>query len=70
MSEDQKELTVDDLTDEERQPCEVWTRVMGYHRPISSFNIGKKAEYQERKSFTLKGQSKWIIILKKLLLKN
>ena len=21
------------LTDEERQPCEVWTRVMGYHRP-------------------------------------
>ena len=22
------------LTDEERQPCEVWTRVMGYHRPI------------------------------------
>ena len=21
------------LTDAERQPCEVWTRVMGYHRP-------------------------------------
>ena len=30
------------LTEEERQPCEVWTRVMGYHRPVSSFNIGKK----------------------------
>ncbi len=31
--------------------CEVWTRVMGYHRPVSSFNIGKKGEHQERKMF-------------------
>ena len=30
------------LTAEERQPCEIWTRVMGYHRPVSSFNRGKK----------------------------
>ena len=28
------------LKDSERQPCEVWTRVMGYHRPVQSFNIG------------------------------
>jgi len=27
------------LSDDERQPCEVWTRVMGYHRPVSSFNL-------------------------------
>lgn len=39
------------LTDNERQPCEVWTRVMGYHRPVSSFNIGKKGEHKERKFF-------------------
>jgi hypothetical protein len=39
------------LTDEERQPCEVWTRVMGYHRPVASFNIGKKGEHYERKYF-------------------
>lgn len=39
------------LRDEERQPCEVWTRVMGYHRPVSSFNIGKKGEHKERKFF-------------------
>lgn len=26
----------------DRQRCEVWTRVMGYHRPVSSFNkIGR-----------------------------
>ena len=39
------------ITDEERQVCEVWTRVMGYHRPVSSFNIGKKGEHYERKHF-------------------
>lgn len=39
------------LQDEERQVCEVWTRVMGYHRPVSSFNRGKKSEHQERLHF-------------------
>jgi anaerobic ribonucleoside-triphosphate reductase len=39
------------LMDEERQPCEVWTRVMGYHRPVASFNIGKKGEHYERQFF-------------------
>ena len=40
------------LKDEERQKCEIWTRVMGYHRPMSSFNKGKKSEFYERKCFT------------------
>lgn len=31
--------------------CEVWTRVMGYHRPVASFNIGKKGEHAERTHF-------------------
>ena len=39
------------LADEERQPCEVWTRVMGYHRPVASFNVGKKGEHAERRFF-------------------
>ncbi len=39
------------LSDAERQPCEIWTRVMGYHRPMSSFNIGKKGEFHERVYF-------------------
>jgi anaerobic ribonucleoside-triphosphate reductase len=39
------------LEPSERQPCEVWTRVMGYHRPVSSFNIGKQGEHKERKPF-------------------
>lgn len=48
-----KDLVVDGvtLTEEERQPCEVWTRVMGYHRPISSFNTGKQGEFHDRVEF-------------------
>lgn len=50
----EKELIdgISNLDDSERQPCEVWTRVMGYHRPKDSFNKGKKAEFEERKNFT------------------
>jgi len=39
------------LSNDERQPCEIWTRVMGYHRPVSSFNKGKKSEFAERTAF-------------------
>ena len=40
-----------ELKDDERQPCEIWTRVMGYFRPFSEFNCGKKAEFMSRKCF-------------------
>lgn len=40
------------LDDSERQVCEIWTRVMGYHRPVSEFNRGKKSEFYSRKCFT------------------
>lgn len=39
------------LPQEKRTPCEVWTRVMGYHRPVHNFNVGKQAEFKERKCF-------------------
>jgi anaerobic ribonucleoside-triphosphate reductase len=38
--------------DNDRTVCEVWTRVMGYYRPISAFNKGKQSEYYERKCFS------------------
>lgn len=41
-----------DLKAEERTRCEVWTRVMGYHRPVSAFNPGKRSEHQERLYFS------------------
>ena len=45
------------IQDEERQECEIWTRVMGYYRPVSEFNIGKKSEHYERTFFTEKKAS-------------
>jgi hypothetical protein len=35
-----------------RTRCEVWTRVMGYHRPVSAFNAGKRAEHAQRRLFS------------------
>ena len=36
---------------EERKKCIVYTRVIGYHRTVESFKIGKKGEHQQRKEF-------------------
>lgn len=30
---------------------EVWSRIMGYFRPVSQWNHGKKSEYKERKEY-------------------
>ena len=48
---DSKVLDKVTLDNSERQPCEVWSRVMGYHRPVSEFNKGKKEEYYDRVCF-------------------
>lgn len=39
---------------EKRSKCLVYTRVMGYHRPVESFNIGKKGEHRQRSHFVEK----------------
>lgn len=45
------DMDVSDLPKEKRTKCEVWTRVMGYHRPVSEFNPGKQSEHRERVHF-------------------
>ncbi len=37
-----------------KQPCEVYTRVVGYLRPVTQFNVGKQQEFKERKTFKIK----------------
>lgn len=34
--------------------CEVWSRVVGYLRPVSGWNEGKQEEYKMRTSFKVK----------------
>lgn len=41
----------------ERQPCEVYSRVVGYIRPIDTWNEGKQQEFEDRKVFNPKEQS-------------
>jgi len=31
--------------------CTVWSRIVGYFRPVQNWNIGKKAEYEDRVEF-------------------
>jgi len=32
--------------------CEVFSRVVGYHRPITNWNKGKKEEFKDRQAFS------------------
>jgi len=36
------------------QPCEVYSRVVGFYRPVQQYNVGKQQEYRERKTFKVK----------------
>ena len=44
------EVTFKDGT--QRRICEVYSRVMGYIRPSTEFNVGKYSEFEGRKEFT------------------
>lgn len=35
------------------QKCEVYSRVVGYIRPVAQWNNGKKQEYQERQEYVM-----------------
>jgi len=39
------------LYGEDRTVCEVWSRVMGYMRPVDYWNVGKKQEHKDRVFF-------------------
>lgn len=30
-------------------PCEIWSRCVGYYRPVTQWNPGKRAEFCDRK---------------------
>ena len=38
---------------EKKVPCEVWSRIVGYWRPIQNWNAGKQKEYADRKNYEL-----------------
>ena len=36
---------------EKKVPCEVYSRIVGFLRPIQSWNIGKQQEWKDRVTF-------------------
>ena len=38
------------LDNSERQRCEIYSRVMGYIRPTTEYNVGKMGEFKSRLS--------------------
>lgn len=36
-------------------PVEVYSRVVGYFRPVNQWNVGKQQEFRDRKTFNVAG---------------
>lgn len=34
-----------------RTPCEIYSRVVGYLRPVKQWNEGKQSEFRDRQTF-------------------
>lgn len=34
-------------------PCEIYSRVCGFYRPVKQFNKGKKEEFKKRKEYII-----------------
>jgi len=35
-------------------PCEIYSRITGYFRPVGTWNTGKTQEYKERQAYRVK----------------
>ena len=44
-----------------RTRCEIYTRVMGYYRPVTQFNRGKKSEFYSRTYFDESRDSRGLV---------
>jgi ribonucleoside-triphosphate reductase (formate) len=40
----------------DRQTCEVYSRVVGYIRPVEQWNPGKQSEFADRRMFAVSDQ--------------
>jgi hypothetical protein len=39
--------------EDNKVPCEVYSRIVGYLRPVQNWNDGKKQEFADRKPFAV-----------------
>ena len=50
----------------ERTECEVYSRVVGYLRPVNQWNRGKQQEFSDRKMFDTTSSKKEIEVCKEI----
>jgi len=48
-----KENKVLNILNNKRVKCEVYSRVVGYFRPVGNWNAGKQEEYKDRLEFNV-----------------
>lgn len=41
------------LQPQRKVPCEVYSRIVGYLRPVQNWNKGKQQEFAERRPYTM-----------------
>lgn len=46
-----KKLKKEQSNKPQRTKCEIWSRAVGYLRPIEQWHSGKQAEFEDRKTF-------------------
>jgi len=42
-------------------PCEIWSRIVGYYRPVQNWNKGKKEEFKDRKHISLSEEKRSLV---------
>lgn len=46
------------MEEKKKVPCEVYSRIVGYLRPVQNWNKGKRQEFKERKTYRPKVETK------------
>lgn len=49
--------STNNCTETYKIPCEIYSRVVGYFRPVSQWNKGKQEEFKQRKPFIVKNNN-------------
>ena len=49
----------------QRTECEVYSRVVGYLRPVRQWNRGKQQEFEDRKTFKMTSEKELVVTVKK-----
>jgi len=44
------------MVEKERTKCEIWSRAIGFLRPVEQWNDGKQEEFKNRKTYKTGGE--------------